>query len=1147
MKNIKKRLFIIIVALMCIKVSSVVYAEEETTTSSNNYNGTEGQGDTVNGNVSQFTEEERGMGFISEHTGYRFYIVEYEEWDGMDTHKVKSIITDGVDIYMSQPDNINHNIQTYDKFKEDGTGKAHNIVSHPKDDIEVIKTAQNPIPCPIVISGGQFAVNGNEFKKWMLQDRGDGDNNATALIREFWGEEILEKFLSNSSYRLVVEPIMWSNMYKFNSDKFGSYWCADSTLLLGTATEWARYMTKWGDPKGLGLSVDSADKPCFIQIIYASALPNCLVIERKDSYFQPPVEFGTRLRSTAIEIFGYGEHLYSPSDIAEDLYDTASTQTYDTKLGAKKGSAPVPSKLKDSTIIKLYQDVDADGNIVKTSVPYIRIFNPNRITVNDETNLTGYTVVEIREGASIGSNTRQIFNSTKMMKNDWSHITVGTNLIKQYDELSGAHDDFNATISNGDTLYVLLRKRSSKITDNDYNADTGNVETNIELSESYISKIFTASDYTIKSSNDSNVDNIKDATLLFGSFDTEGNELTIKPKCSGHKKLKCTTEEHTHDSSCGTWCDKHNWWYNKQEAGESCPGNSECEGHTRPACGKSEHIHDDNCYTTTYCTYGKYTDNSLKFNVKYDSVIQTQDVLVNAELFGNTSQKFSVKADVDPDEEGIVRAEQVKFKGIDANLKITREKVDVISRTGQSSSRSDSGNTISNTVVLRIVEDTNEEDVNTNYRAKTGDKNESCWKTPYNFAYKALNPLDVTFKTKILVYSGQQTVYGSADTIAVNLDSNKYAYKSITNNGVVTVLPLIQMQEQTSTNLHSLVTVGGKYLRQISGFKDFAMVYISNKSSDNNIIIESSQWSNHKGAHKAEIDPEGQGYVLPGGAIIDMTTNNGNGEMVAVKTYQVVSDKVKNVKGTTTLGGISEARLNHKELVNSAKTEMSKLFIQQYIEQDGTATEVSADSTSETKYYLRDKTDNTVDESQKNDLSVVEGSTDTAEYKISTDMSGNVLLDGNVILTRGQGVTDLTSDLARDIESKTCAISAILNSIERNTGDDVSAPWAMDDGHWYNESVGEIEVYVQTTYLNIGFESTRPVRGCVIDPKLCPVKTGVGSMWSSSVKSWFESNAMKVGQITFKGQSLSVNTVLNNLYRSRNFYIPDVNVQDLLK
>lgn len=393
MKNIKKRLFIIIVVLMCITVSSVVYAEEETTTSSNNYNGTEGQGDTAKGDASQFTNEERGIGFIPEHTGYRFYIVEYEEWEDMDTHKVKSIVTDGVDVYISQPDNINHNIQTYDKFKEDGTGKAHNITARTKNEYNITKS----IPCPIVISGGQFAVNGNEFKKWMLQDRGDGDNNATALIREFWGEEMLEKFLSNSSYRLVVEPIMWSNMYMFQKDEdFGiSRWVAGSTLLLGTATEWARYMTKWGDPKGLGLSKDSAGKPCFIEIIYASALPNCLVIERQDSYFQPPVEFGTRLRSTAIEMFGYGEHIYSPSDIAEDLYDTASTQTYDTKLGAKKGSAPVPSKLKDSTIIKVYQDVDADGNIVKTSVPYIRMFNPNRITVNDETNLTGYTVVEI--------------------------------------------------------------------------------------------------------------------------------------------------------------------------------------------------------------------------------------------------------------------------------------------------------------------------------------------------------------------------------------------------------------------------------------------------------------------------------------------------------------------------------------------------------------------------------------------------------------------------------------------------------------------------------------------------------------------------------------------------------------------------------
>lgn len=360
------------------------------------YNGDEGEGDTVNGDAIQFTADERGMGFTSEHTGYRFYIIEQEYDEGellpSGYNPVKRVVTDAVDIYMSTPDNINYNIVKYNLLKEsDERSKARNITAHYKGDFEV--TASMPAP---IVYDGQFEVNGREFKIWMLTGRGERDNNATDLVASFWGEDVLEEFLCRSNYRLVVEPIMWTNKYKFSKDLSGERWKADpNTLFLGTAYEWARYMSTEGDKVGQGLSVDSVGKGCYIQIIYSCTLPNSLIIERQDGSYAKPEVLGQRMKAIDIMIKGYGEHLYSPSDIAEDLHDTASTQTYDIKLGAKKGSAPVPSKLKDGTIIKVYQDVDADGNIIKTSKPYMRMFNPNRITVNDETNLTGYTVVEV--------------------------------------------------------------------------------------------------------------------------------------------------------------------------------------------------------------------------------------------------------------------------------------------------------------------------------------------------------------------------------------------------------------------------------------------------------------------------------------------------------------------------------------------------------------------------------------------------------------------------------------------------------------------------------------------------------------------------------------------------------------------------------
>lgn len=390
-KTIKKIILsIVIITLSVIRASSVYLADN------GGYNGDEGEGDTAKGDITQFTADERGIGFMTEHTGYRFYIIEQEYDEGellpSGYNPVKRVVTDAVDIYMSTPDSVNYNIVKYNLLKEsDERNTARSITAHTKSDSEI--TASMPAP---IVYNGQFEVNGREFKNWMLTGRGERDNNATGLVRTFWGEDILEEFLSKSNYRLVVEPIIWSNKYRYKSNKSGSYWKADpNTLFLGTAYEWARYMSTEGDKVGQGLSVDSEGKGCYIQIIYSCTLPNSLVIERQDGSCMKPEVLGQRMKAIDIMIKGYGEHLYSPSDIAEDLYDTASTQTYDPKLGAKKGSAPVPSKLKDSTIIKVYEDVDADGNIIKTSIPYIRMFNPNRITVNDETNITGYTVVEI--------------------------------------------------------------------------------------------------------------------------------------------------------------------------------------------------------------------------------------------------------------------------------------------------------------------------------------------------------------------------------------------------------------------------------------------------------------------------------------------------------------------------------------------------------------------------------------------------------------------------------------------------------------------------------------------------------------------------------------------------------------------------------
>ena len=349
----------IIVIVAMVMTSTVCFAE----TSSDGYNGGQQDTDDTHGTADQYTPEEQGLGFSTVATGYRFYIAEYETDDYGYVRSLKRIVTlNAVDIYMSKPDKEGYTIDRYDTLKEefktgitDGDflggaatfnknngarlGQKHRINTHVKDEFEVTRG----LPAPIVYDNPNFLPNGQAFREWMLTPNGEG-NNGTALIKQLWGEEMLEKFLENDTYRLVVEPIVWSSMYKFESDELGSYWTTvPGKIFLGTAQEWAYYMAMTGDKSGQGLSTDYEGKPCFISVIYANALPRSMVIETTNSKFPVPSGGTERLRASQIMHDGYGEHVFRAVDLAGDIL--ATTQTYDSKLGTKIGPPPRAPKI----------------------------------------------------------------------------------------------------------------------------------------------------------------------------------------------------------------------------------------------------------------------------------------------------------------------------------------------------------------------------------------------------------------------------------------------------------------------------------------------------------------------------------------------------------------------------------------------------------------------------------------------------------------------------------------------------------------------------------------------------------------------------------------------------------------------------------
>lgn len=102
MERMNKLIKTIVIAVVAVIMTSTVCFAE---TSSDGYNGGQQDTDKTHGTTDQFTDDERGLGFSTVTTGYRFYIAEYETDDYVSIRSLKKIITpNAVDIYMSNTD-----------------------------------------------------------------------------------------------------------------------------------------------------------------------------------------------------------------------------------------------------------------------------------------------------------------------------------------------------------------------------------------------------------------------------------------------------------------------------------------------------------------------------------------------------------------------------------------------------------------------------------------------------------------------------------------------------------------------------------------------------------------------------------------------------------------------------------------------------------------------------------------------------------------------------------------------------------------------------------------------------------------------------------------------------------------------------------
>ncbi|GAB6152553.1 hypothetical protein JCM17380_13030 [Desulfosporosinus burensis] len=459
--------------------------------------------------------------------------------------------------------------------------------------------------------------------------------------------------------------------------------------------------------------------------------------------------------------------------------------------------------------------------------------------------------------------------------------------------------------------------------------------------------------------------------------------------------------------------------------------------------------------------------------------------------------------------------------------------------------------------------------------------------------YRGLNAKDVGSETKT---NEIQTVtpFGNATSI-------HSAGYMVLNSTSIQFYPYIRMTYQTvGSNVKNEVNIVSQFVSSILP-NDFAEASWHNVNEAESLALSSTQWSMHARATNAGKSWNGPNRVLPGGAIFQLGTGTSPTRVSLVTWQTLITGNERNALAVQLPANeytLNKANSEHNAYVQEAKTVLENLRIVQWVNTDPEASNawmnngksvkitggneslaalgLNTKTSTEDKYLL--KPDSGQDSANESDLDII-NTTNSLDvfFKIIASPDGTIHLAKSIgsldalqningtNLSGGSGVTvtkilnksvtwekvqdSLTDEDARALNQRTMAITNIVKSLERNRGNDPSASWSSD-GRWYNESF-EITVVRKCTTLNVGFLKT-PTRTSVSDPKLCPPSSGQSNMFEKAFLSQFRVNNKSDVALdkpdgfigSFQSKDIKLPN-MENLYVSKKWFIPNVNVQDL--
>lgn len=453
------------------------------------------------------------------------------------------------------------------------------------------------------------------------------------------------------------------------------------------------------------------------------------------------------------------------------------------------------------------------------------------------------------------------------------------------------------------------------------------------------------------------------------------------------------------------------------------------------------------------------------------------------------------------------------------------------------------------------------QDNSTEYGASTASphSNKVCKQT-MNYSFRSDTALSLSnIKVLVRVYSGQS-----------NRDSSNEALKkNQAEVGSITFYPYIKMRYDkyyASYENYNKQTayVLGKYARTLN-LRNGVTVRFESEDNGNTLEVQSNQWSTHtsliKNINSLFGTTDNAYKVIPGGATLNIKNrDDAKSKDVKVITYQCIleGDGKTQVDYTGSVSGDfteATADANHKSTVNSVVESLKQLRLELFGNKSARKEPFSGENITKSKKFNGKSisSDSKYNWDDFNDLyiNVAEGNTSKEKYVFSADAEGNIRMNGEVIVTKGQGAESINNRTAKKINDKTQVVTQLVKALERNTGNDNSTAWSSADGKWYNEAFDGVTVLVSTTTINTGLWDLME-RSTVFDPKLTPSqssKESIGNsfysfqMRTAAYSDLYEGEVNRVGN--FMGVNVYSNVDLIELFKTDKWFSSNITTQDL--